>query len=148
MRYIGFSIVLSCGEVQERFSCENLFALTFVKEISIQILVTWCGFFSKVSKVSILYGFYIPQKLIRWVFLSATLPPPYTPTNPINFLQQFFLCSFFFLKAFIYLFLERGREGQREGKKHLCVREISISYLLQAPNGVGGTWPITPACAH
>ena len=27
----------------------------------------------------------------------------------------------FFFKDFIYLFLERGREGEREGEKHQCV---------------------------
>ena len=27
----------------------------------------------------------------------------------------------FFLKDFIYLFRERGREGEREGEKHQCV---------------------------
>ena len=27
----------------------------------------------------------------------------------------------YFLKDFIYLFLERGREGKREGEKHQCV---------------------------
>ena len=27
----------------------------------------------------------------------------------------------YFLKDFIYLFLERGREGEREGEKHQCV---------------------------
>ena len=27
----------------------------------------------------------------------------------------------FFSKYFIYLFLERGREGEREGEKHQCV---------------------------
>ena len=26
-----------------------------------------------------------------------------------------------FLKDFIYLFLERGREGERDGEKHQCV---------------------------
>ena len=29
--------------------------------------------------------------------------------------------GFFFFKDFIYLFLERGREGEREGEKHHCV---------------------------
>ena len=29
--------------------------------------------------------------------------------------------GFFFFKDFIYLFLERGREGEREGEKHQCV---------------------------
>ena len=28
---------------------------------------------------------------------------------------------FFFLRLFIYLFLESGREGEREGEKHQCV---------------------------
>ena len=27
----------------------------------------------------------------------------------------------FFFKDFIYLFLEKGREGEREGEKHQCV---------------------------
>ena len=31
------------------------------------------------------------------------------------------LHSFFFFKIFIYLFLERGREGGREGEEHQCV---------------------------
>ena len=40
-----------------------------------------------------------------------------------------------FLKDFIYLFIfERGREGEREGEKHQCVRETSTSCLLHAPN--------------
>ena len=29
--------------------------------------------------------------------------------------------SFCFIKDFIYLFLERGSEGEREGEKHQCV---------------------------
>ena len=29
--------------------------------------------------------------------------------------------SVIFLKDFIYLFLERGKEGEREGEKHQCV---------------------------
>ena len=28
---------------------------------------------------------------------------------------------FYFFKEFICLYLEGGREGEREGKKHLCV---------------------------
>ena len=38
--------------------------------------------------------------------------------------QQFVFCIFivmYFLKDFVYLFLERGREGERERKKHQCV---------------------------
>ena len=29
--------------------------------------------------------------------------------------------KFYFLKDFVYLFLERGRKGEREGEKHLYV---------------------------
>ena len=32
-----------------------------------------------------------------------------------------FYVSFLFLKDCIYLLLERGREGEREGEKHRCV---------------------------
>ena len=35
----------------------------------------------------------------------------------------------FFSGDFIYLFLERRREGEREEKKHKCVRETSIACL-------------------
>ena len=34
---------------------------------------------------------------------------------------------------FIYLFLERGREGESEGEKHQCERETSIDCLLRKP---------------
>ena len=40
----------------------------------------------------------------------------------------------------IYLFLERGREGEREGEKHQCV------VASRMPPQVG-TWPATQACA-
>ena len=33
----------------------------------------------------------------------------------------FFYVYFYFLKDFIYLLLERGREGETEGEKHQCV---------------------------
>ena len=33
----------------------------------------------------------------------------------------YFIIIFNFLKDFTYLFLERGREGGREGEKHQCV---------------------------
>ena len=37
------------------------------------------------------------------------------------------LCPFFFKKYFIYLFLERGREGEKEGEKH---QRVVASYSL------------------
>ena len=47
---------------------------------------------------------------------------------------------FYFFKDFIYLFLERGREGEREGEKHQCVVASHMPLLL-------GTWPTTQTCA-
>ena len=44
-----------------------------------------------------------------------------------------------FLKDFIYLFLERGRKGEREGEKHQCVVASHVPLT--------GTWPATQACA-
>ena len=38
------------------------------------------------------------------------------------FINTIFVTTiFYFLKHFIYLFLERGRKGEREGVKHQCV---------------------------
>ena len=56
-------------------------------------------------------------------------------------------CIYLFKKIiFIYLFLERGREGEREGEKHQCVRETSIDRMpLACPQP--GTWPRPLACA-
>ena len=47
--------------------------------------------------------------------------------------------SSLFKKVFIYLFLERGREGEREGEKHQCVVASPVPQL--------GTWPTSQACA-
>ena len=52
-------------------------------------------------------------------------------------LQREFFCPFF---NFIYLFLEKGREGEREGEKHQCV-----SSCLTYPQL--GTQPTSQACA-
>ena len=45
----------------------------------------------------------------------------------------------FYLFILINLFLERGREGEREGEKHHCVVAFHTTWL--------GTWPATQACA-
>ena len=37
------------------------------------------------------------------------------------FSTVFIAFYFIFLKDFIYLFLEKGREGERKGEKHQCV---------------------------
>ena len=42
---------------------------------------------------------------------------------------------------FLFIFSERGEGKEKEGKKHGCVRETSISCLSCASNW--GTWPAT-----
>ena len=49
----------------------------------------------------------------------------------------------FFKKDFIYLFIlrEMGREEEREGEKHRCVRETSIGCLSHTLNQGPGLQP-------
>ena len=39
-----------------------------------------------------------------------------------------------FLNDFIYLFLDTGREGERQEEKHQCEREASVGCLSHSPN--------------
>ena len=41
----------------------------------------------------------------------------------------------FFLFFSLFIFRERGKEGERKGEKHWCVREMSIGCFLDAPAG-------------
>ena len=62
------------------------------------------------------------------------------------FQMNFFICLQLFFKDIMHLFFrERGRDGEREGEKHQCVREILIDCLAHAPQP--GTAPTTQACA-
>ena len=54
--------------------------------------------------------------------------------------------GFFVLLKNISLFRERGREGERQGEKHLCVREPSVSCLSHMPNLAPGPHP--GMCPH
>ena len=56
-------------------------------------------------------------------------------------------CFILFILIFFYLvsFRERRRAGEREGEKHQCVRETSISFVLYAPQL--GTKLATQACS-
>ena len=54
------------------------------------------------------------------------------------------MLTYFLIFLKIFIFRERGREGER-GEKHRCVRETLINCLSHPPNG--GTWPATQACA-
>ena len=40
----------------------------------------------------------------------------------------------FFFRFYLFISRERGREGKREGEKHRCVRETSVSCLSHTPN--------------
>ena len=40
-----------------------------------------------------------------------------------------------FFQKILFIFRERGREGEREQEKHQCPRNTSISCLSHAPNG-------------
>ena len=81
-------------------------------------------------------------------FPSATYVSvfPHSPCLMFQGYLHFFFCELsghlscsFLKKDFIYLFLERGREREREGEKHQCV---VASHMLPL-----GTWPTTQACA-
>ena len=56
----------------------------------------------------------------------------------LMFLESQVLYAHLFFKR-LYLFLQRGREGEREGEKHQCVFASQIPQL--------GTWPTTQAGA-
>ena len=50
-----------------------------------------------------------------------------------------------FKNFYSFTFIERGREREREGEEHQCVRDTSIILPLARPQP--GTWPATQACA-
>ena len=62
----------------------------------------------------------------QWTFLS---------TRPNIAMYSFLVKSrnIYFPKI-LFIFKERGREGQKQGKKHQCTRETSISCHSHAPN--------------
>ena len=45
----------------------------------------------------------------------------------------------FFLRFYLFIFRQRGREGEREGEKHQC--------MVASHTPLRGTWPTTQACA-
>ena len=53
-------------------------------------------------------------------------------------------CKIFYTD-YLFIFRDRGREGERGGKKHCCERETSIGCLSCVP--WPGTEPVTQACA-
>ena len=51
----------------------------------------------------------------------------------VLFLDLFHPVGLFFFFKILFIFRERGREGEREGEKHLCERETSSHCLLHTP---------------
>ena len=47
----------------------------------------------------------------------------------------------FFKIIYLFIFREMGRQGEREGEKHWCARDTSISCLSHAPNWGPGLQP-------
>ena len=68
-------------------------------------------------------GHYNNYKLLRESCTEHTFCLDIEWTRTDNYVVNLTWYTFFFLlnKEFIYLFLERGREGEREGEKHQCV---------------------------
>ena len=48
---------------------------------------------------------------------------------------------FFFLRFYLFIFREKGGEGETEGEKHWCVRNTSIDCVSHAPNQGPGPQP-------
>ena len=72
----------------------------------------------------------VPQ-ISQWWAAGASLP-----RRPCRKKQN----SFFFFKDFyLFIFREKGREGERDGEKYQCVVASHAPPL--------GTWPTTQACA-
>ena len=59
------------------------------------------------------------EKRKRWKISPGTIPKCNYSLPPIHFYEQFFL-------DFIYLFLDKGREGEREEEKHQCVVAFQV----------------------
>ena len=61
-------------------------------------------------------------------------------SNTFLHIKVFFPADFILL-FILFIFRERGREGEREGEKHPCVRDTPISCLSHAPNWGPGLSP-------
>ena len=71
-----------------------------------------------------------PQ-ISQWWAAGASLP-----RRPCRKKAEFF---FFFKDFYLFIFREKGREGERDGEKYQCVVSSNAPPL--------GTWPTTQACA-
>ena len=68
--------------------------------------------------------------------LHVSVRMRYLPSSPL-----LLALLIFYFRFDLFIFRERGREGEREGEKHWCVRETSIGCLSRAPNQAPGPQP-------
>ena len=54
----------------------------------------------------------------------------------VNTLHVYLKTSFFFKRFYLFIFREKGREGEREGEKHQCVVASQVP-----PTGEPGLQP-------
>ena len=50
----------------------------------------------------------------------------------------------FFKRSYLFIFRDRGREGEREGEKHRCAKETSVAFHTAPTGDLART---TQACA-
>ena len=61
--------------------------------------------------------------------------------NPLSHTSQGTSHYFFKGRFYLFIFRERGKEREREGEKHWCVRETFIGCLSNAPSWAPGPQP-------
>ena len=62
---------------------------------------------------------------------------------PLSSWNSSLLLFFFFKIFYLFIFRERGKEGEREGYKHQCVRDTSPTGELAHNSGMcGGDWEL------
>ena len=95
------------------------------------------------------FSLYIYPEMIshREWHRCATLRPLHCPFHAAycgaHGIVTALLSKAIFKRFYLFIFRERGREGERQGEKHGCVREASVDGLSQTPN-----WrPGRPLCA-
>ena len=87
-------------------------------------------FFSLSSQRSCIPNYYIPKYVIVFVtMVNGILKIVVTFSN-----CYCWYIGKFFLRFYLFIFRERGREGEREEEKYPCVRNTSLGCLLHSPD--------------
>ena len=123
--YINFNLLISCS---------ILWTDLYVNMYTSIHLIGWGNLMPDVSECATHIWMFCLFSFLSFFFSKSLI---------IGYLDCPCFCLFF-KRFYLFVFRERGREGEREGKKHQCVRETSINYLLYVPQP--GTEPTTQAC--